>query len=96
MSNLGYQVAIKTGSPQVDNNTTNSALIGFAPVDNPEIAVGVMLEEGETPITSCAVFWTPIILPAERTAHTASKVKREKAPGKKTMTRPLERVRIRH
>ena len=47
LSNLGYQVAIKTGSPQVDNNTTNSAVIGFAPVDNPEIAIGVMLEEGE-------------------------------------------------
>ncbi len=47
LSNLGYQVAIKTGSPQVDNNTTNSAVIGFAPVEAPEIAIGVMLEEGE-------------------------------------------------
>ncbi len=47
LSNLEYQVAIKTGSPQVDNNTTNSAVIGFAPVDDPEIAFSVMLEEGE-------------------------------------------------
>ncbi len=47
LSNLGYEVAIKTGSPQVNNTTINSAVIGFAPVDNPEIAIGVMLEEGE-------------------------------------------------
>ncbi len=47
LSDLGYKVAIKTGSPQVTNTTTNSAVIGFAPVESPEIAIGVMLEEGE-------------------------------------------------
>ena len=47
LSDLGYNVAIKTGSPQVTNTTTNSAVIGFAPVENPEIAIGIMLEEGE-------------------------------------------------
>lgn len=47
LDNLGYKVAIKTGSPQVNNTTTNSAVIGFLPVEDPEIAIGIMLEEGE-------------------------------------------------
>ncbi|MEG2597111.1 MAG: penicillin-binding transpeptidase domain-containing protein, partial [Oscillospiraceae bacterium] len=47
LDNLGYGVAIKTGSPEVKKGVTNSALIGFAPVEDPKIAVGVMLEQGE-------------------------------------------------
>ncbi len=40
-------VAIKTGSPQVTAKTYNGAIIGFYPADDPEIAFGIMLEEGE-------------------------------------------------
>lgn len=39
-------VAIKTGSPQAAANVFNSAVIGFYPADNPEIAFGVMIEKG--------------------------------------------------
>lgn len=40
-------VAIKTGSPQVTAKTYNGAIIGFYPANDPEIAFGIMLEEGE-------------------------------------------------
>lgn len=40
-------VAIKTGSPQVGEDVFNSAVIGFYPADNPEIAFGIMLERGD-------------------------------------------------
>lgn len=46
LDNLGYAVAIKTGTPQVTTDTTNSAAIAFAPADDAEISVGIMLEEG--------------------------------------------------
>lgn len=50
LSNLGYDVAIKTGTPQtsIDNkNKQNSVFIGFAPADNPEIAFAGVIEGGE-------------------------------------------------
>ncbi|MCH5203324.1 MAG: hypothetical protein J1F03_01185 [Oscillospiraceae bacterium] len=40
-------VAIKTGSPQVAENVFNGAIVGFYPAENPEIAIGILLEEGE-------------------------------------------------
>ncbi len=46
LTDLSYQVAVKTGTPQTTGGKTNSAVIAFAPVDNPEIAVAVMLENG--------------------------------------------------
>lgn len=46
LADLGYSVAIKTGTPQVTTDTTNSAAIAFAPADDAEIAIGIVLEEG--------------------------------------------------
>ena len=46
-----YQAAGKTGSAEVSKNgetITNAWFTGFAPYDNPEIAVCVVVEEGET------------------------------------------------
>lgn len=40
-------VAIKTGSPQVSSNVFNGTIVGYYPADNPEIAFGILLEEGE-------------------------------------------------
>lgn len=40
-------VAIKTGTPQTSDTQFNSALVGFYPADNPEIAFGIILEQGE-------------------------------------------------
>lgn len=46
---LGFQgkVATKSGTPQTSENEYNSALIGFYPAENPEIAFGILLENGE-------------------------------------------------
>ncbi len=46
LDNLGYTVAVKTGTPQVTADTTNSAAIAFAPAEDAEIAIGIVLEEG--------------------------------------------------
>ena len=46
LSDLGYSVAVKTGTPQVTTDTTNSCAIAFAPAEDAEIAIGIMLEEG--------------------------------------------------
>ena len=40
-------VATKTGTPQVSNTEFNSAVIGFYPADDPEIAFGVVMEKAE-------------------------------------------------
>lgn len=48
LSNLGFDVAIKTGTPQVgENNEQNSFFIGYAPADKPEIAFAGVIEGGE-------------------------------------------------
>ncbi len=49
LTNLGFDVAIKTGTPQVgfDLNDQNSFFIGFAPADNPEVAFAGVIEHGE-------------------------------------------------
>ena len=43
---LGYDIAIKTGTPQQTSTITNSALIGYAPAENPEIAISIYIEQG--------------------------------------------------
>jgi len=43
---LPYPVAIKTGTPQRGSGT-DSAVIGFYPAENPEIAFSVFIEKGE-------------------------------------------------
>lgn len=40
-------VATKTGTPQKSKDVYNSAIIGFYPADDPEIAFGILMEEGE-------------------------------------------------
>lgn len=47
LTNLDYQVAIKTGTPQQTNDIFNSTVVAFAPVDEPKIAIGIVLEEGD-------------------------------------------------
>lgn len=47
-NNYGVTVAAKTGTPQVNEAGTelNSTYIAFAPVENPEIAIAVVVEKG--------------------------------------------------
>lgn len=48
LTGLGYDVAIKTGTPQTtDQYHQNSVFIGFAPADDPEIAFAGVIENGE-------------------------------------------------
>ena len=50
LSNLGFDVAIKTGTPQTDMSDLskqNSVFIGFAPANDPEIAFAGVIEGGE-------------------------------------------------
>lgn len=46
---LGFegQVAAKSGTPQVAEKVYNSAFIGYYPIDNPQIAIGIILERGD-------------------------------------------------
>lgn len=45
LSDLGFSVGAKTGSAQTQNNTQENALfIGYAPADNPQIAILVLIE----------------------------------------------------
>ena len=43
---LPFKMALKTGSPQVSTKIFNSAVIGYYPADNPEIAFAVMEDKG--------------------------------------------------
>lgn len=50
LSNLGFDVAIKTGTPQNTRDgedLTDTAFIGYAPADNPKIAFAGLVEGGE-------------------------------------------------
>ncbi len=49
LSNLGFNVAIKTGTPQTGNgpDQQNSFFIGYAPADDPEVAFAGVIEKGE-------------------------------------------------
>lgn len=50
LSNLGFNVAIKTGTPQNwrdGKEITDTAFIGFAPAHDPQIAFAGMVENGE-------------------------------------------------
>lgn len=46
LSDLGYDVALKTGTPQVTATTFSSSAIAFAPADDADIAIGIVLERG--------------------------------------------------
>ena len=47
LQNLGYDVAIKTGTPQSDSHYQDSVFIGYAPADNPQVAFAGVVEGGE-------------------------------------------------
>ncbi len=47
LQNLGYKVAIKTGTPQSDSHYQDSVFIGYAPTDDPQIAFAGVVEGGE-------------------------------------------------
>ena len=45
ISDLPFKVAAKTGSAQTSNNTkTNAFFVGYAPAENPQIAILVLVE----------------------------------------------------
>ena len=45
LSDLPFKIAAKTGSAQIQGNTKiNASFVGYAPADNPEIAILVLVE----------------------------------------------------
>ncbi|MET4104935.1 penicillin-binding transpeptidase domain-containing protein [Hymenobacter sp. UYP22] len=58
LADVGITVAGKTGTVQNDEGDDHAAFVGFAPADNPQIAVAVYLENGgfgATAAAPCAV-----------------------------------------
>lgn len=47
LTNLGYSVAIKTGTPQFSSRVQDSVFLGYAPTDDPKIAFAGVIEGGE-------------------------------------------------
>ncbi|MDE7229748.1 MAG: hypothetical protein K2N56_04640 [Oscillospiraceae bacterium] len=45
---------VKTGTPQASSDVTNSAIVAYYPADDPEIAIGIMMERGDRAIYLCA------------------------------------------
>lgn len=45
-ANYGVEIGAKTGTAQVDHHSDNVTFIAFAPYDEPEIAIAVVLEHG--------------------------------------------------
>ena len=52
---LDMKVASKTGTPQTSTATVNSTFICFAPADDPEIAIAVVIEKGWQGYTAAPV-----------------------------------------
>lgn len=47
LNDLGYSVALKSGSPEYAKGKTHNDFIGFSPADNPEIAFACLVEKGK-------------------------------------------------
>lgn len=54
-TDYGIQIGGKTGTAQVGDGSNNAVFIAFAPFDNPEIAVSVVLEHGVRGTNAAAV-----------------------------------------
>ena len=55
LSGLGYTVAGKTGTAEIDNYGNNAWFVGFAPAQNPQIAICVLVENASTSSSYVAV-----------------------------------------
>ena len=78
LADVGITVAGKTGTVQNDEDDDHAAFVGFAPADNPRIAVAVYLENagfGATAAAPCAV----LVMEKYLRGHIAPKRKRWEA-----------------
>lgn len=55
LSGMGYTIAGKTGTAEVENSGNNAWFVGFAPAENPQIAVCVLVENASTSSSYIAV-----------------------------------------
>ena len=55
LSYMGYSVAGKTGTAEVDNSGNNAWFVGFAPAEDPEIAICVLVEDSAYSSSEIAV-----------------------------------------
>lgn len=66
VTDLGYDVYIKTGTPQVTTNRTHHCFIGYVMKDGePEIAIAMMVEDGQT----CQRFLRRILLAYDKSKY---------------------------
>lgn len=47
VNDFGFDVAIKTGTPEITKTKTNSDFIAFFPADDPKVAISCMVEDGK-------------------------------------------------
>lgn len=81
VTDLGYDVYIKTGTPQVTTNRTHHCFIGYVMKDGePEIAVAMMVEDGQT----CQRFLRRILLAYDKSKYP------EKYAADTTVDKPTE------
>ena len=66
VTDLGYDVYIKTGTPQVTEDRTHHCFIGYVLKDGePEIAIAMMVEDGQT----CQRFLRRILLAYDKAQY---------------------------
>ena len=55
VANYPIKIGGKTGTSQTDQGADHNVFVAFAPYDNPEIAVAVVIEHGASSYTSGSV-----------------------------------------
>lgn len=55
LNNMGYSIAGKTGTAETESAGNNAWFIGFAPVENPQIAICVLVENSKQSSSDVAV-----------------------------------------
>lgn len=55
LNNMGYEIAGKTGTAETESSGNNAWFVGFAPADDPQIAICVLVENAETSSSYVAV-----------------------------------------
>ncbi|MBR7084412.1 MAG: hypothetical protein IKI37_04465 [Oscillospiraceae bacterium] len=96
LQDLGYDVAIKTGTPQSDSHYQDSVFIGYAPADDPQIAFAGVVEGGENSkymIRSILKLYDSVYNPQEETeSESESETESESESESEKTTSPTESV----
>ncbi len=47
LADVPFSIAAKTGSAQTGSSKTNALFVGYGPVENPEIALAIIIEDAQ-------------------------------------------------